>query len=172
MWDLVVSESPEIMNVVDGLAFQDTDDLINFGIGMQQGISVLFYHTARIENLKTGLTNVVHRSFPGTKLDETITGDPSQSDWFLNAPVNAVYLTGPYLQAATQQMVYLMSSRKTIYFPEGTHDQLITFVSVGMLSLFRGGDDGSGAEFDGFTATLNCETHQVNYSILCAFSSF
>jgi hypothetical protein len=134
-WDKIVTESPEIMNVVNGLVYQDTD-LATFNQNCRSDkSSCIFLNTVKINNLKTGNVNVVHRSFPGIGVKESNIGDPSMSESFRNAPVNAVYFNGPQLSAVAPEMMLVMSSRKEVYFPAGTRDQMLTFVSAAKLSL-------------------------------------
>eukprot|EP01034_Spumella_vulgaris_P024156 gene24156-30469_t len=95
--------------------------------------------TANIENYDTGITNVVHRTFPGILLNETIVGNPTTNDWFTKAPVNAVYFHGPYVDPLTGDQVVSMSSRKSVLYtgPKGDSNQRITFVTAGLVSLSR-----------------------------------
>jgi hypothetical protein len=163
-WDQVVSESPEINNVVNGLSFLDYDLRINYRGENTENVSCSYYFTAQIENMLTATTNTVHRTFPGIILNASITKNPTQFDWFKHAPINAVLLTGPYVQPSTQQQVIVMSSRKTADYPEGSrNEQFITFVSAGMMSLERLAQAVNSFRYtdSGFGAVMNSEANEV-----------
>jgi hypothetical protein len=107
---------------------------------------------------------VVHRTFPGILLNESLVGDPTAVDWFQQAPVNAVYLSGPYVERLTKQQVLVMSSRKTADYPKGSrNEQFITFASAGMMSLERLARAVSDFQYtdNGFGAVMNSNTHEV-----------
>eukprot|EP01034_Spumella_vulgaris_P024163 gene24163-30477_t len=98
----------------------------------------MYFLTAKTVNLLTGITNVVHRTFPGIPLNETRVGDPSEADWFQNAPISAIYFQGPYILPETGQPVMVMSSRKVVNFPADSEgEQLITFVAGGVMTIER-----------------------------------
>jgi hypothetical protein len=165
-WDQVVTESPEINNVVNGLAIQDHDMRLNYRAENTENASCMYYLTARIENMLTATTNIVHRIFPGILVDADIVDsyNPTQKEWFQQAPINALYLTGPYLLSMTNTQVIILSSKKTVDFPAGSrNEQFITFVSAGMMSLERLAQAVSGFQYTdgGFGAVMNSDMNEV-----------
>eukprot|EP01034_Spumella_vulgaris_P027432 gene27432-34146_t len=124
----------------------------------------MFYLTAQIENLLTSTTNVVHRTFPGIRLSGRTVGNPTTADWFQQAPINAIYLKGPYEEPYTKQLVLVISSRKTADFPSSSRNQqFITFVAAGMMSLERLAQSVGAFQYTdgGFAAVMNSETSEM-----------
>lgn len=108
-WQSITSEFGSVNQVIDGLAYQDTDFSVMYSRG--PNTTVMFYLSAEVT--ENGVRNMVHRTYPGIEKNST-SYDPSQRSWFKNAPVDSYYLYGPYRETFTRQLVLTVSSRQYV----------------------------------------------------------
>jgi hypothetical protein len=90
-WDNYVAQDPPVLAAINGLTYTSKDMEIIFTRG--PNTTVMFYLSTLVEGTN-GQTSV-HRTFPGT-YKNSINYNPAERGWFKNAPVDGVFLYGPY----------------------------------------------------------------------------
>jgi hypothetical protein len=112
IWNDAFDQNPYLSNVLDGLAYQDVDFPILYNSGPNS--TVMFYLSTQIY---TDLTQSnyfsLHRTYPGI-LKNDLSYNPPHRPWFASAPVNGIYVYGPYRETFTGKLVVTLSSKSTL----------------------------------------------------------
>jgi hypothetical protein len=112
IWNDAFDHNPYLSNVLDGLAYQDVDFPILYNSGPNS--TVMFYLSTQIYTDFTQSNYFsLHRTYPGI-LKNDLSYNPPYRPWFTNAPVNGIYVYGPYRETFTGKLVVTLSSKSTL----------------------------------------------------------
>lgn len=169
-WELAVS-NPTLQRVINQQSYLDND----FGIIYANGpnTTVMFYASTKV--FLQDEYYVSHRTFPGI-VKNVSNYDPSKRSWFLNAPVDAFYLYGPYRETFTRQLVLTISSKKILNVKIPSTGQTasaeVVVASVVLLDDLQKMISSVQYIDDGFGVLLRLETFEVLVWKNSSFSTF
>jgi hypothetical protein len=113
-WSAAFTANPYLQNALNGLAYQDIDFPILYKEGPNS--TVMFYLSTQIFTDFTQANYFsLHRTYPGILKNDSSYNPPYRS-WFLNAPVDGIYVYGPYRETFTHQLVITLSSKSSLTF--------------------------------------------------------
>lgn len=159
-WNAIVPSNVPLTGVLNATVYQDLDYSVLYNRGSNATLMITM--TALIANpAEPAAYYVAHRVFPGIALASPGTSkDPSVEAWFVNAPVNATYFRGPYLDPVTDRLVFSLSSKQITTLPSAIP---ATFVSTAVVLVDEIEATVRKVKFTegGFGAVINAATAEV-----------